>query len=258
MINLPHRLEVVEITGRRGIAPETSFRFVASGARGQYEFHVTRNFIGGQLVQSRSLLDIPTTDADGETIPNLFEEGQTRNSSVNIAITANYGGAATTETIEVIAIKISDDIVRLQRKTDGYEIPSSDLSISFITASNLARDFPTLLGKSRGIIKCLTTQYTRSFDNSYSERYLAITNSPFAQDRRNLYCVALANQNSGFEQDIELAKVERLQHQSKLTKLTLLTYPNFSLDVGLDLDLMEFTDSTGNLIELEIPTVVAR
>ena len=98
-----------------------------------------------------------------------------------------------------------------------FGIPISDIAITIIGSDSLVANYPSLVGVSRGIVRCLTSQFARAFENNYSERYLVLTNSIFTETRRNLFLIPVTDVDSGFGYNILISKVERIQQYFGIT-----------------------------------------
>ena len=240
MINLPHKLDVVNVGEIAGV----DSTFVFSTPAGATVEAGTYSISGRDLIVSK-------TDSEGKTIPDDVLQ------SIQVRLTDDI--ARTVPKLFIVNISEKNGTFRLflpfPDVTGSWPLDTGTITLEFLfsgaTPNNLAR----LEGVFKDKIDCFTNQLSRSLDNEYDERYHILTDYIF-DETRNLYLVPIDGVDSGLPLAVDSLRIERIQKGNGFSIIIGQAYPKSPTSLSVVFRDFDYTDSGGNEKQINIPIVI--
>ena len=245
MINLPHNLDMIDV------APtQTGYTFNQGRS---YSDLVNKPTWGNDPFRDNYdyALILNKTSLQG-LLPELANQ-----SSINITVSQTVSGNTRTHNLTVTVqnpalitwneYPNSNLIALLLPQSQSWQtyLQNGDLTITF-----------DIGGSALFIanLDVLVTPYTRSFDQSYSERYSIIANFNANIDWRNLYLVSVTGKPSGLRSSLNGVRVEQIQVNDGIMKVVGEAYPQDFLSPSIDQRTYQFNKG-GQQISVTLPKI---
>jgi len=249
LINLPHTLDLIEITsfrpGDAGFVYEVGSKFPPKAG----EYIIADAIKQGRTISNGALV-INKTDLEGNGLSTLVDNDsyQLRYRSISSGIPIDLSILS--------SVKVPDDVSYVNfLNSNGWPLTVNRLTVNIVAAGGQIT-LKRFEGKFIERIDCLVTQLSRSLDERYSERFLITTNSVIKGTTRDLYVIPVEGKNSGIISNIGALKIERLQNYNLLSTLISQSYPASFIDEALDVEELTYSDIDGQSQTLEIPRVI--